>query len=471
MKFSWKVFFCTVIVVALAFGTGGYFLISSMFSASLAREQSLAFEENRILRFTFITTLATQPDGIGGATDELLKQIAESMDVEQPRSKMKISVRNDKKQLLYTSENRELDPTLIEKAGTDRCAYQVWRQDGQYFAQTASVILGPDDRVVYLGSYHDITSVFQERDAHFRLFGNTVLVTMLLCSILMFFLSRWLTRPLRTLSRAARRIADGKYSERAAVTSGDEAGDLARDFNTMADALERKITELEDEANRRESFIASFAHELKTPMTSIIGYADMLRSIQLEPEKHFLAANYIFSEGKRLESLSLKLLDILVLQKTDFALKPLSAAQLAKETAGLYFPVLQESGLRIEICCEDRPVQAEPDLFKTLLINLLDNARKASDPGSCIRISGTQSENDYLLTVQDYGRGIPEEELPRITEAFYMVDKSRARAQNGAGLGLAICAQIAEIHGARLSIESKLGNGTAVTIRLKGGPS
>ena len=217
--------------------------------------------------------------------------------------------------------------------------------------------------------------------------------------------------------------------------------------------------------------MGGFAHELKTPMTSIIGYADMLRSIQLEPEKHFLAANYIFSEGKRLESLSLKLLDILVLQKTDFALKPVSAAQLAKETAGLYFPVLQESGLRIEICCEDRTVQAEPDLFKTLLINLLDNARKASDPGSCIRISGTQSENDYLLTVQDYGRGIPEEELPRITEAFYMVDKSRARAQNGAGLGLAICAQIAEIHGAHLSIESKLGNGTAVTIRLKGGPS
>jgi signal transduction histidine kinase len=112
---------------------------------------------------------------------------------------------------------------------------------------------------------------------------------------------------------------------------------------------------------------------------------------------------------------------------------------------------------------------AEAGLLTTLLINLCDNARKASPPGGTVSVTGVWEGTDYVLTVKDNGIGMAPSELTRITEPFYMVDKSRARAQNGAGLGLSLCASIAEVHGSSLRFESAPGVGTVVSLRLKGG--
>ena len=113
---------------------------------------------------------------------------------------------------------------------------------------------------------------------------------------------------------------------------------------------------------------------------------------------------------------------------------------------------------------------AEINLIKTVLVNLVDNACKASEDGGRIEISGQALENGYRFAVRDYGIGIPEEELHKITKAFYMVDKSRARSKNGAGLGLALCVEILKIHQSRLEIESKTGEGSCFSFVLaKGG--
>ena len=110
------------------------------------------------------------------------------------------------------------------------------------------------------------------------------------------------------------------YEGDPAAASVDEIGDLAISFNTMAEAIEQKVTALEGYAKQQKDFVANFSHELKTPMTSIIGYADMLRSAELDEEDAFMASNFIFSEGKRLEALSLKLMDLVVLDKNEFEL-------------------------------------------------------------------------------------------------------------------------------------------------------
>ena len=105
-----------------------------------------------------------------------------------------------------------------------------------------------------------------------------------------------------------------------------------------------------------------------------------------------------------------------------------------------------------------------------MLYNLIDNARKASEPGSELLLHGAIRDNRYIFSVADRGRGIPKEEIHKITQAFYMVDKSRARAQNGAGLGLALCEKIAQLHGGRLSIQSELGKGTVVRLVMEVAP-
>jgi signal transduction histidine kinase len=235
--------------------------------------------------------------------------------------------------------------------------------------------------------------------------------------------------------------------------------------------LERGIENLENVASRREEFIGSFAHELKTPLTAIIGYADMLRSKEMAPKSRFTAAGYIFSEGKRLEALSLKLMDIIVAGKQEFEPKRFEVGYFIRSVAAVTVPSLSNDGQTLDMRWEPGEIEVEPDLFKTLMINLVDNARKAGHKGDVIELFGKAEDGGYALYVRDHGRGMPREELDRITEPFYMIDKSRSRAQNGAGLGLALCQRIAELHGTRLEYESEEGKGTTVRILLKGGPS
>ena len=233
--------------------------------------------------------------------------------------------------------------------------------------------------------------------------------------------------------------------------------------------LERSIGNLENVAARREEFIGSFAHELKTPLTAIIGYADMLRSKDMNPKSRFTAAGYIFSEGKRLEALSLKLMDIIVAGHQEFERKRYEAGYFLRAIAAVTVPSLSAEDITLDLRWEPGVISVEPDLFKTLVINLVDNARKASPRNSVIELFGKAEEGGYALYVRDHGRGMPKEELSRITEPFYMIDKSRSRAQNGAGLGLALCQRIAELHGTKLEYESEVGKGTTVRVLLKGG--
>ena len=233
--------------------------------------------------------------------------------------------------------------------------------------------------------------------------------------------------------------------------------------------LERSIENLEHLAARREEFIGSFAHELKTPLTAIIGYADMLRSKDMNPKSRFTAAGYIFSEGKRLEALSLKLMDIIVAGRQSFEKRRYDAGYFCREVAAVVTPSLTGDGLVLDIHTDPGEVSVEPDLFKTLLINLVDNARKASHKGQHVELIGKREADGYAFYVRDYGRGMKAEELGKITEPFYMIDKSRSRAQNGAGLGLALCQRIAELHETQLEYTSAPGEGTTVRVFLAGG--
>lgn len=149
-------------------------------------------------------------------------------------------------------------------------------------------------------------------------------------------------------------------------------------------------------------------------------------------------------------------------------MQPVSVTQLVRETASSAEHLLKESGMRLLTEAEPETITASPELLKTLLYNLIDNARKASKPGDPILLSGRRNAEGYCFTVTDRGSGIPQEALSRLTEPFYMVDKSRARAKGGAGLGLALCRRIAQAHGGTLRFESTEGQGTSVFVQIGG---
>ena len=205
-------------------------------------------------------------------------------------------------------------------------------------------------------------------------------------------------------------------------------GELAADFNHMADQLETQIHQLNETMIRQTEFMTSFAHETKTPLTSIIGYADMLRSKKMTEERTYEAADTIVQEGKRLEALGSKLMEIVVLGKTEICLQPVSVGVLMESMTRTVLPGLEHSRISLSIQAEESKIAADYDLIKTVLLNLIDNSRMAMEGGGGIFITGVRQKGTYCICVRDTGTGIPAGELERITEAFYMVDKSRSRA-------------------------------------------
>lgn len=473
MKFSWKVFFSTLILVALVFSIGGTILIVSVYDTALNREMELAQDENQMLRFSFLTAAG----GItGDLTDSRARRLAQAL---QSSGSYLFRLSDEQGNSLYATAGYDYPFDLTELPSSDSRVWALRNRDGTYYVQTCCQITTSEsvsglsnafyDRTFTLESVRDVTYLFEQRSQAFSLFRWITVGVLLVSAAAMYALAQYLTRPIRRLADVTRRFADGDYELRAPVTSQDEIGGLTQDFNAMAGRLEHKILELEDASRRQEDFIASFAHELKTPLTAVIGYADLLRSQQLTEEQRFRAASYIFTEGRRLESLSLKLLDLIVVRRQDFPLKPTSLPQLAEQTKAVLTPAFEQAGVSLHMDLSPAVLPAEAGLLTTLLLNLCDNARKASPSGSAVSVTGVWEGTDYVLRVQDHGIGMKPSELARITEPFYMVDKSRSRAQNGAGLGLALCSAIAELHGSRLEFQSELGEGTTVLLRLKGG--
>ncbi len=466
MKFSWKICFSTIMLSLLIFTIGGYVLISALFQSTYQREAANAGEENRMLQYSFAAYWSAAIQDME-PSKENVRRTADAMVDGMAGSSLKIRISDREGQVLYDDTGTGPDMGLLKAITKTSRGYMLRKTEGGYELQTASMVCLGEDAFLYLESIRDVTELFEERESQYRIYGQWLAGFLAVQSILCYAMASWLLRPLRRLSRATRRIAGGNLSVRARMESKDEIGDLAADFNHMADNLEQQFQELEDAARRQEDFIGSFAHELKTPLTSMIGYADMLRTTQVTQEEQFQAANYIFKEGKRLESLSFKLLDLMVVKNQELELKPVKIRWLAEDIKGMLTPSLKKLGIGLKVIVEDATLMLEPDLMKTVLLNLLDNGRKAIEGEGTLYLLGRREEEGFAIYVRDTGKGIPKEELSRITEAFYMVDKSRARQQGGAGLGLSICQEIVKRHGGIMTFKSIQGKGTMVRIFLE----
>jgi signal transduction histidine kinase len=458
MKLLYKILLCTIIIMAVAFGLSGYLFVNFVFETALEREIGQALDDSDILRFAFETAALNVPTKYNVLQDIAVEQIGSKLESSGASTGRFLRISGEEGKILYVSsgfpENTELLTQLSENVKT----WEIISPGERYFIHTG-ILVNALDRNLYLETLEDITEIFEERTMGFSVYRRVTLAMLLCSSTLMFFICILLTKPIRLLTRATRKMAEGDYSYRAREVSGDELGQLTTDFNSMANVLEATIGELKGEIRAREDFIAAFAHELKTPLTAIIGYADLLRSRKLDEEKHFLSANYIYTEGKRLENMSFRLLDIIVTRRETIDPQPVEADVLFAYLGDMFSGSTRQ---QIKISYEKGTVYAEVNLLKSVLLNLTDNACKASEEGGVIELTGQNGEDGYAFCVRDYGVGIPEEELKKVTEAFYMVDKSRSRSRNGAGLGLALCVEILRLHNSELQIESKVGEGTCI---------
>lgn len=460
MRLFWKLFCAMVMIAALACSLGGYVLIDGQFRTSLEREVAALYEENDLLRYTLARELEDQMV----EDQEAFKRRIGDISISTGRGAVVFRISDGAGNTIAANGAIPAEVTPLALPAGQRG----WElTEGGYLHAASPLLFG--EETLYLENCREVTELFDTREEQYRSFLYLMLALITAVGALSLGVTAVMLQPLGRLSAATRRLAGGDLSQRVRVKGDDELGRLSADFNAMAERLEAQVQELTEARQRQEDFMASFAHEIKTPLTSIIGYADLLRSRELTAAQTRESAGYIFSQGRRLEALSRKLMDLIVLEKQDFSLRPVSMAPYLQRIGGALRPALEQGGISLRVRAQEGSVPLEPDLMETVLLNLLDNARKAIDGRGLILLEGFSEVDGYRIRVTDNGKGIPAQDLGRITEAFYMVDKSRSRAQGGAGLGLAVCQRIVTLHGGRMDFQSTPGVGTQVEVHLKGG--
>lgn len=314
-------------------------------------------------------------------------------------------------------------------------------------------------------TYKDITDVIEKSHLLFFQTGGFTLSLIVVMGIILYLSLRKITAPLTSLREATLLVSEGIYDFKVPSEGNTELAQVGATFNFMTGKIKEQIESLSNINRTQKQLIGSLAHELKTPMTAIIGYADTLLTVRLTPERQEKALIYIENECRRLSRLSMKILELTGLYEASedsFNPAEIQVDNFLKEVKELIDCRLQEKNISLDVFCEPKELvkKFDQDLMISVVTNLIDNAVKASRKESKIVLEATL---DHLM-VQDFGKGIPKEDLEMVTEPFYMVDKSRSRAKGSVGLGLSLCQKIIELHDFQLKIESNPGKGTTVSV-------
>lgn len=288
--------------------------------------------------------------------------------------------------------------------------------------------------------------------AMMRMFLVAAVITMVLSLVLVGILSYTMSKPLRQMSRAAKKFAVGDFSARVSVIGEDEVGELAAAFNHMADSLTSS-------EGMRRSFIANVSHELKTPMTTIAGFIDGMLDGTIPQSQHKHYMNIVSLEVKRLSRLVQSMLSLsridngeLKINRQEFEMFSVIVNVLAGFEMKISEKNLEIRGLED---FKKLKVDADPDLMHQVIYNLIENAVKFTNENGYILFTATETKYEITISIENSGPGIPPEDIRYVFDRFYKTDKSRSMDKKGMGLGLFITKSIMRLHGGHIFVESE----------------
>lgn len=466
MKFWQKIYIFSILVFVIIFNAASIMVIERSHNRMLEQEINSALSQNMSIQSSVnaIVPILRIYDSID-YEKTVLTRIANEFVGTNNEQRVYLDIRDRANRAVFSNIDFQMPAQRkeLDKLGAEEINYILRDIDERTILFTSNIV--DINHTSYLFTYMvDVTSLYQDRVDQYQFFVQVDVAACFLYMLIMFFVSRGLTRSIDQLGRTAQVIAQGNFSERVQLKSKDEIGVLAHNFNNMAAVVEDTITELEQNNQEKQRFINNFTHELKTPLTSIIAYANFMRTTKYDEETFLDGLNVIYSEGKRLELLSLKLMNLIMLQGDNFEMELHDLGAVIAEIKPALDMMAKEKQVTIVTECESGELILEKDLIKVLIFNLVDNALKASDEQQTITLRITWHGGHCMLEVMDQGIGIAKEHQDKIFEPFYMVDKSRTRNGKGAGLGLAICQNVASVHNAVIRITSNEDQGTKVEV-------
>lgn len=425
--------------------------------------QDLVFRSKATTLQSSVSVMVYSLSGLDRLTEE---NVSQAMAVVEETGLSRILVTDSAGKVLY--DTRETNDALgeysfyteIVQALLGNDVFSSSYRDGAFRSRAASPVLYQNQIIgaVYAYEYDTEQAALLEglQGNLLRLSAGIAVVVLCLSGLL----SRALTRKIGQLLTAIREVREGAYSHRAEVPGRDEIAQLAQEFNSLTDRLQ--TTE-----NARRRFVSDASHELKTPLASIRLLTDSILQtdgMDLDTVKDFVSD--IGEEAERLTRISEKLL---TLTRMDSAVPverlPVDVAAVVEKVEHMLLPLAQERDITVEADLQSGCVvkATEDDLYQ-IAFNLMENAVKYNVSGGRV-IVGLRSMGDLvLLTVEDTGVGIPDEDLPKIFDRFYRVDKARSRAAGGTGLGLSIVRDTARQHGGAVTVRRREEGGTCFQV-------
>ena len=469
MRLWHKIFLIVLVFVTISVEATSIYVAESSFSASISSEEEnaaaaqISFSSGLVNR-TMYERIRT---GAMLLSQEELTDIIRELAADAGSFYGDIVVLGADGSLVYPSSTDYPDEIFELSIENGQCKSLIMDIEDRVCLVTVS--MAELEKMEYkLFTIRNLTEAYAEHSSRLTTINYLSMGLALLAAVLISVLISLTLRPLGRVNSGLKKITEGDYSVRLPESGGVEFSRLSKNVNTMTKAIQENVERIEGIAESRKRFVDSFAHEMKTPLTSIIGFADILRIRRTVTDKQRMDySNIIVEEATRMKSLSGKLLEIATTDSANLDLEDIYVPGLITEVYNSTLPLVGRKNMRLRYAFVKVWIRGDRELFKSLLYNLIDNAVKASDEGGEVRLVVEQEGDRALISVTDDGCGMAREDVLRVTEPFYMVDKSRSRKAGGAGLGLSLCAEICKRHNAVMTIDSILGEGTMITINIK----
>ncbi len=431
-----RIALCMVALVLTLLGPGMALVVSRSFALTMERERARALgEEAAIAR---ALTLETAEGNVGRST-------ASTLQTRYGSNELAIYLLQNGETI--TGEALPTVQKLPELLNTETRATLL---DG--VSERLLIAHALDGEITLLTAL-DVSPVYALRRELLRGAAALGLIGLALAGALAIWISGVLTRPLSQLADAAAKLADGDYAAPLPAAKNDEMDALIRAFSRMSAAIDERETALRTQAEERQALIDALAHEMRTPLTAILGGARLLQQSRLSGSQQSELLDTMAREASRLSTMDERLLLLTRLDHEAPAFAPFDSQTMAREALSVY------DGVRLE--GDDAVFVGERELTILLLRNLVVNAQRAGGK-EAVRV--TLHPDGFDVT--DYGCGMTKEQIARAFEPFYKADKARTRRAGGAGLGLPLCRKIARLHHGELHMESEIGRGTRVCYRF-----
>lgn len=431
-----RIALCMVALVLTLLGPGMALVVSRSFALTMERERARALgEEAAIAR---ALTLETAEGNVGRST-------ASTLQTRYGSNELTIYLLQNGETI--TGEALPTVQKLPELLNTETRATLL---DG--VSERLLIAHALDGEITLLTAL-DVSPVYALRRELLRGAAALGLIGLALAGALAIWISGVLTRPLSQLADAAAKLADGDYAVPLPAAKNDEMNALIRAFSRMSAAIDERETALRTQAEERQALIDALAHEMRTPLTAILGGARLLQQSRLSGSQQSELLDTMAREASRLSTMDERLLLLTRLDHEAPAFAPFDSQAMAREALSVF------DGVRLE--GDDAVFVGERELTILLLRNLVVNAQRAGGK-EAVRV--TLHPDGFDVT--DYGCGMTKEQIARAFEPFYKADKARTRSAGGAGLGLPLCRKIARLHHGKLHMESEIGRGTRVCYRF-----